>query len=856
MRRYHFLGTPLALVVSVALLVAASTVSAHAAPTPKGKEIARADKAPAIIAPPARQFTTVPFTPWRNHGGPIVEVRFDDTHTGRFLLDTGASMSMMSESCAKRLGLKLRPAIYNADTGGAISMDSDHGAISEYVDVKRMILGNFDIGKVQFIVLHGTDMLDRGEEPIDGLIGGPFIASSALLIDYPHNTFTFIFPGGLTSDEIDQVGLDTAVHVPFRLLGEGTYAVQDEWQTEIHLKSGEHTATQEVSIDTGASHTSLSQRTATLLGLGGHNKTGISTPGSGSSYMTVTQVPEVQIGDLTVHDLAVVFPGRAGAPEIPTLLGENLLSSCTALFDFPKRQLYLKPVLPPVASLGAAPIDPASIDRARLQAAAAIPYFAYSVALAQSDKPAFSLDTLWREDASMAKDPTETYDQAVDRARAQVQASPKDVTALSRLAVALVGAGKEDEAEHTARQATAAQPDAPAVWLALGWALHARSLRVLTGEARSVIASTADDHAFQELVARLKKTPPSADQIRQALALSREAKECFDKTVSIAPQAGKSYIERVAFRQDDGLGVQAVVKALEGTLESMASERLTQPVAVDLEAADSLSQDDVDTLRQAAMAASYGPLNRNQRGIDLRGGKYWRSLPAKVRAEVQGKLDQLEGIAGGSDKTKAARALEALGILRANIVEDYPLAEKTLLRALALDPDRAEASFALVDMMREQRRYVEIVTFLTNRLQSRDCALDRLLLARALDRLGRSDEALTQVDKAVALSPASLTANLTQAALLIRDRGAASGGKEHLADAGACLDRIATLDEGKTDASGNADYDNLRAIYLSLTGNTAQAMKLALGTLATRSTNTQAREIIAALLVPPAPATP
>ena len=106
------------------------------------------------------------------------------------------------------------------------------------------------------------------------------------------------------------------------------------------------------------------------------------------------------------------------------------------------------------------------------------------------------------------------------------------------------------------------------------------------------------------------------------------------------------------------------------------------------------------------------------------------------------------------------------------------------------------------------------------------------------------------------MSPASVTANLTRAALLIRDSGAASGGKEHLADAGACLERIATLDEGKTDASSNADYDNLRAIYMSLTGNTAQAMKLALGTLTTRSTNTQAREIIAALLVPPASTAP
>jgi tetratricopeptide (TPR) repeat protein len=821
----------------------------------------------------------VAFVPWKNHGGPIIQLQVGKL-VGSFLLDTGASFPCMSEGFAKKLGLKSYPAVLM--NGRVISMAPDAGQMSQYVEVNDVIMGDVDLGKVQFILLHDSRALNAGEQPIDGIVGGPFLAASAILIDYPRKTLTLIHPGKLTDDEISQLNLDDAARVPFKRDGDGLPHMlgQDQWIAKLSLRNGAAETSQDVVLDTGSPATYVSQQTADRVNLVAIHKASAATLGSGSSFMSVGRVSQATLGGLAIPDLMVSYPGRQHAPDIPSLLGENVFSYCTALFDFRARMLYLKPVLPPLAPMPTT-LDPAAVDgdrgwSAREMREIPAPVGADSMhdtASPDADdlsEPSVRIAALQRTaDAANAADhwarignlydeqeefdrAIEAYQHAVDGFQQQALAHPTDVKPLVQLVRAQLGARQEDAAEQTARRATALAPNDPDACIALGWALHARSLRALTGSTESVDVTETDQTEFQDLMSRLGANPPSADAITRAQALSGAARDCFDRAVALAPDATKPYLVRAMFLEDDGLGIQATLQALNGTLTALTDYTDTPAIRDDLRAAAERDPDNPDIQYRWTMTVLWAPMEHNERGIDLRRGKYWQALPSRVRNEAEKGLSRLHELAKSPDSPLAARALTYLGDFE-HAIDDDEGAETLLRQAIDKDSRREDAVYSLVSVLRSGRRYDEIVTLLSDRVAKQDSAIDRLLLARALCRSDRFDEAETQAQRAAALAPDSVTANLASAILLLHNSPGADNAAERRVQAGALLDRAEKDLGAAPHAAARVSCDEARAVYVGITGDPVRGANIVLKILSDEPYNTEARDILGGLLLPPHP---
>jgi tetratricopeptide (TPR) repeat protein len=237
--------------------------------------------------------------------------------------------------------------------------------------------------------------------------------------------------------------------------------------------------------------------------------------------------------------------------------------------------------------------------------------------------------------------------------------------------------------------------------------------------------------------------------------------------------------------------------------------------------------------------------------MDLRAGHYFSSFSTSIRATIQDAVDRLQTLASSSDTSLAARADESLGVLQCRVLGNQKDAEATLRRALSLDPDRELAAGTLVTLLNGQQRYADAAGVLQDRLLRRDSGQDRLLLAWTQDRLGRGRDAEASAAQAVELMPDDGIANLTLAALLLRDNVGGAGGDVAalLQRAGGCLDRAErALSTGRpTMTAEGIAYANTRAIYDGLTGDPGGAEKLALQVLESDRNDTQARDILGAV---------
>lgn len=815
-------------------------------------------------ARPPRQVFSVSFRPWRGHGGPLVEVRLNDKVSGTFLIDTGASECTMTEKLAAKLGLKARPA-FKSDN--VLSFDGYNQA--DFVQVKRVQIGSLTYGDAPFIILEERQLFDGGEQPLDGLIGGSLLRQFAVFFDYPRQRIDFFYPTGLSDQAVENLGIRNAHVIPLKPFqnrdDSNLYAVSAQFTN--NTRSGK----EDLLVDTGAPGTNISQKLAEQLQLSSIRKSAASTMFNGSYFGEVARVQTLRLGDFALPNHLVEYAGRKGS-EIPSLIGADVLAYCYVVFDYGQRKLYLKPVLPPLAPGSIdKPIDPNRIDRAGLRQAARLPPIPYSSSLEASpseddvDGPAriavlqkamkndatdadrhHRLGRIYRAEKEKAK-AQEAFAKAIEGYHAQIAAKPEDPLLLASLSEALTDADRDDEAETAARKAVVLAPGEAKTWIALGWALHARSLWTLTKQNETVALSLDDQKEHQALVAKLLADPPAPVARTRAAELGKQARDCFDKAVALAPQSPEAFQARADFHKDHGQGIVAPLRALQGETVNLWAEVYGPAFVQDMERLGRLNPDNVDVLRTLAFLDVNVPVYRNERFLDFRDQMFWRSLPKKSRQAAEEKMDRLKQLGESKDAAIAARALEALGELLWEVVHDLPQAEATLRKALVLDPSRTRAAHTLAHFLTQQRRSEEIVAFLEPRVQKQDVALDRLLLAKALEKLGRHEQAEAQVQAAVKLRPDSFTPNLALAALMLRRSSDDDSGKALLAQAGASLDKAAKQLGNDPDPDQKIAYTLLRAVHQALGGDPTAAKRQLLRVLEDNNTNTEAREVLAAL---------
>jgi hypothetical protein len=118
----------------------------------------------------------------------VVKVMFGEKGPYRFILDTGAPLTIVNTKTAKEAGLTKK-----AGGGGLFGM---FGGMTQ-VTVPTMTVGDVAADKTPAVVIdHPTveaisDAFKKDSGPIEGLIGFPFFARYAMTVDYQKKELTF-----------------------------------------------------------------------------------------------------------------------------------------------------------------------------------------------------------------------------------------------------------------------------------------------------------------------------------------------------------------------------------------------------------------------------------------------------------------------------------------------------------------------------------------------------------------------------------------------------------------------------------------------------------------------------------------
>lgn len=444
------------------------------------------------------------------------------------------------------------------------------------------------------------------------------------------------------------------------------------------------------------------------------------------------------------------------------------------------------------------------------------------------------------------------YAQAARGWSEQIKARPEDADLLVRLGLSLNGAGQDAEAEARLRRAVAVAPRSADAWIALG--------KVLLSEATGAVLPSGMSMSFsgaqvQQTAgdAEIMQQRPAEDAIARAQASLDGARAAYDRAVEVAPQDPNAYDQRIGFRMGEGFtramlealradATATRIAAMRGGAQGMAQGMFSPASSPDLRQIAHLRPDDVQALGAAALFEIIGFARREaEAGHQNEITQLWPLLPEEARASVRFSMERLQVLAR-PDTRGGAEASEALGILQylAGQGED---AQKSLRRAIGLDPSRDQAWGLLTSILRESNRFDAMAVLLEEQVRHADTAANRLTLAKAYDKLGQTERVGEQVRAALAREPGDLSANLALAVLLMR------GGDASLARAGEQMAQVARLLAPPAEPSQlqTVDYAVLRGFYLALNGQPDAARAQLQAALKSEADNQSAQQALAAL---------
>jgi tetratricopeptide (TPR) repeat protein len=433
------------------------------------------------------------------------------------------------------------------------------------------------------------------------------------------------------------------------------------------------------------------------------------------------------------------------------------------------------------------------------------------------DANAFLPDEIAATDKAVQSDPSnpdlchklaDLYEQAGDQAkadaadkravelyRARLARNPKDGLCRARRAQAQHWQANWERIDTELREAAASSPGEWECWMIRSRFLRLRAVTTLVGESES------RRFGLMEVAIRVRDGRLRQDTLKEAETLYREALQCLDRATAIAP----TRLEPVA----DRLGCDGAEAAILWAKQSLEGERvdpaLLQRLALrhtpDLWRAAALAPDSSPLVGGAAfmeLAHAQKYLNGPPAGLET-----MTSLTPESRKAIRDTIARLRRIAASADLQTKTNAAETLACI--SDASGEPAGAEEFLAEVVRRKPSLEGAWNLWTclVVKKPNHQAELLALCRERFNSKDCAWNRFLLARAYDEAGRVAEARKVLEEALQREPDDVECNFSLAAELMRTGNAAD------------LDRAGKLLKHGAGVGGNDRSEMRRARFLN-----------------------------------------
>lgn len=279
---------------------------------------------------PPRHGSTVSYTPLFIGGQdtrlPLISVRLNDKIDTALLVDTGASVSLLSQSTARRLGLPILPTEHD-------------GKSLPPLTISRLNIGSLALSGVPFIVAPDVQVAALLGTAGSGILGTDLLSRFAVFFDFPQRRLTLLDPGAFLPSDLQALDLADASVVSLRDTFKNGYP---HWSVAVRLHNGRERSDESLVLDTGTVSTNISRRTARRLKLRPTQEGIKKLNFQSSDVVNTATVTSLELGDFLFDNVPVDYP-VSETSAYTSLLGMDVLSSFRILIDFAGHKMYLAP---------------------------------------------------------------------------------------------------------------------------------------------------------------------------------------------------------------------------------------------------------------------------------------------------------------------------------------------------------------------------------------------------------------------------------------------------------------------------------------------------------------------------------
>jgi tetratricopeptide (TPR) repeat protein len=276
--------------------------------------------------------------------------------------------------------------------------------------------------------------------------------------------------------------------------------------------------------------------------------------------------------------------------------------------------------------------------------------------------------------------------------------------------------------------------------------------------------------SFELVFAAAQTYRPPPELLAKSEAIRKESDRCFSRAIELAPKEPDVFLGRAAIRGTLNIAdlLARYYRDRQPVDQKLALKTYCTPDAVlDLKRAVELCPDDFRMIAATAWiewSYTLANLERQPSG----GHPAWDELPDATKRGLHEALGKLETLSHAPDKTQSAGALENLGTLKL-VMNDAQGAKTALRSAVVLEPARENAwGSLLVAAVSSGATPAELVNISESLIKCNNSARNHLVLAKALVKANRLDDAKKEIQTAEDMEPRNVLTRLFGVALSLK----------------------------------------------------------------------------------------